>query len=189
MRSFPRILGWTALSLATAAAPASAFTLSSPAFEHERAIPAAHGCDDANVSPPLVWSEVPDGTKSFALVVDDPDAPAGTFVHWVLYEIAAETRELPRAVPAAIERPGSGMKQGRNDFRDIGYGGPCPPPGAAHRYVFRLYALDDVLGLAPGAAKGDLLAAMRGHVLAEATLVGTFARGARSAPGAPKPSP
>lgn len=175
MRIASRTVGWLALFAAAGTPCAHALTLSSSAFPHEQPIPAAHSCDDANGSPPLAWSDVPEKTKSFALLVEDPDAPGGTFAHWLLYEIAGDARELPASVPV-VERGAGGMKQGQNDFRRIGYGGPCPPPGAAHRYLFHLYALDDVLGLAPGATRSDLLAAIRGHVLAEATLVGTFAR-------------
>lgn len=159
----------------TAASPARALTLSSSAFEDGKPIPAAHACTAANASPPLRWSDVPEGSQAFALVVEDLDAPGGRFIHWVLYDIGGTVRELPPAVPA-IDRGAGGIKQGPNDFRDVGYGGPCPPPGPAHRYVFRLYALDATTGLAPGSSHKDLLAAIRGHVLAEATLTGTFAR-------------
>ena len=152
-----------------------AFRISSPAFADGSPIPVEHTCDGENRSPRLMWSGVPDGTRSFALIMDDPDAPRGTFTHWVLYDIGGTVRELPPAVPA-IDRGAGGIKQGPNDFRDVGYGGPCPPPGAPHRYVFRLYALDATTGLAPGSSHKDLLAAIRGHVLAEATLTGTFAR-------------
>jgi len=155
--------------------PARAFELRSPAFEQGAAIPTEHACTGSNVSPPLAWRDPPEGTAAFALLVEDPDAPGGTWVHWVLYGIPPEKTELPREVPA-VERPDEGMKQGRNDFRRTGYGGPCPPPGSRHRYLFRLFALDAPLGLAPGATRSDLLAAIRGHVLAEARLVGVFAR-------------
>jgi Raf kinase inhibitor-like YbhB/YbcL family protein len=171
----------TALAVLLSAGRAQALTLSSKAFPNEARIPAKHACTDANVSPPLGWQEVPEGVKAFAVIVDDPDAPAGTWVHWVLYDIPADTRELPAAVPT-IERGAGGMKQGKNDFQDIGWGGPCPPPGPGHKYVFHLYALDGPSGLAPGASKADLLAAMRGHVLGEATLIGTFERSAETAP-------
>lgn len=171
----------TALAILLTAGRAHALTLSSAAFANEAAIPPKHSCTDANVSPPLGWQEVPDGVKAFAMVVDDPDAPAGTWVHWVLYDIPGDTRELPVGVPT-IERGAGGMKQGKNDFQHIGWGGPCPPPGPGHKYVFRLYALDAPSGLAPGASKADLTSAMRGHVLGEATLVGTFERGAETKP-------
>jgi Raf kinase inhibitor-like YbhB/YbcL family protein len=166
----------TALALLPSIDRAHALTLSSKAFTHEASIPAEHACTDANVSPPLGWDEVPEGVLAFAVIVDDPDAPGGTWVHWVLYDIPADKRELPAGVPT-IGRGVDGMKQGKNDFKRVGYGGPCPPPGPPHRYVFRLYALDGPSGLAPGASKADLLSAMRGHIVGEATLVGTFARG------------
>jgi Raf kinase inhibitor-like YbhB/YbcL family protein len=177
--------GWAAgcvvFFFLTTSGGAYALELTSPAFRNEQAIPAKHACDDADSSPPLAWSDVPDGTESFALLVEDPDAPGGTFAHWILYELAGDARELPEGIPT-VGRGAGGVKQGQNDFRQIGYGGPCPPPGDPHRYVFHLYALDDVLGLAPGATRGDLLAAIRGHVLAETTLVGKFARAAAAKP-------
>jgi len=179
-----RTLGWMALLASTGAGAAHALTLSSAAFKSGQPIPAIHPCEKANVSPPLVWSDAPKGTRSFALLVEDPDAPGGIFAHWILYEIAPDVHELPQGVPPTETGAGGG-KQGENDFRRMGYGGPCPPPGAPHRYVFRLYALNDVIGLAPGGTRTDLLAAIPGHVLAEATLVGTFAR---SAPGGTAPA-
>ena len=162
------------LALATAS-PAGALTLSSPAFENGEPIPAAHACTAANDSPPLRWSDVPEGTEAFALVVEDLDAPGGGFVHWVLYDVGAAARELPAGVPP-IGRGEGGMKRGSGDFQNPAYGGPCPPAGSPHRYVFRLYALDAPTGLAPGASRKDLMAAIRSHVLAEASLTGTFAR-------------
>jgi Raf kinase inhibitor-like YbhB/YbcL family protein len=110
-----------------------------------------------------------------ALIVDDPDAPMGTWVHWVLYDLPANTRELPEGIAKQEELP-SGARQGRNDFRKIGYGGPCPPPGPAHRYFFKLYALDSKTKLKPGATKADLEKAMKGHVLAQAELIGRYQR-------------
>lgn len=152
-----------------------AFELTSSAFQPGGEIPRKHTCDGADVSPALAWSDPPAGTASFALVCDDPDAPAGTWVHWVLYEVPASSRQLPEGVPPEpILKDGS--RQGTNDFRKTGYGGPCPPRGSRHRYFFRLYALDTMLGLAPGKTKAALLKAMEGHVKGEAELVGRYGR-------------
>ena len=148
--------------------------VTSTAFEHEGPIPPEYSCDGENVSPPLSWSNAPEGTASYALIVDDPDAPGRTFVHWVYYGIPASTTSLPEAV-ATDERPAAGGTQGTNGFGNTGYGGPCPP-GGTHRYFFRVYALDTELDLEPGASKQVLLDAMEGHVLAQGTLMGTFAR-------------
>lgn len=140
-------------------------------------IPALHTCDGEDVSPPLRWSDAPAEAKSLVLIVDDPDAPAGTFVHWVLYDLPASASALPERIARLDVVPGGGS-QGLNDFARVGYGGPCPPPGRPHRYVFKLYALDTRLGLAPRKRKPDVLQAMRGHVLAEAELVGRYQRAA-----------
>lgn len=148
--------------------------LSSPAFTNGQAIPAEHTCDGRNDSPPLRWTGVPDGTKSFALICDDPDAPGG-WVHWVLYNLPATARELPARVPA-LEKLPDGAGQGVSDFKRLGYGGPCPPPGKQHRYFFKLHALDRDLKLKPMATKPALLEAMKGHVLADATVMGTYER-------------
>ena len=137
-------------------------------------IPSHYTCDGDDVSPPLAWSGVPEGAKSLALIADDPDAPNGTWVHWVLYNLPAEVSELPEDVRRDQELA-NGARQGINDFRRIGYGGPCPPDGR-HRYFFKLYALDTILDLHPGASKTQLLQAMQGHVLAEAEVVGTYER-------------
>jgi Raf kinase inhibitor-like YbhB/YbcL family protein len=132
------------------------------------------------VSPALAWSGAPAGTVAFALVADDPDAPGGTWVHWVLFNVPGGAVALPEGVSGTGVLPAlGGALQGRNDFRRIGYGGPCPPPGRAHRYFFRLYALDAALRLEAGADRPALDAAMRGHVLAETTLLGTYGRGGR----------
>ncbi len=153
------------------------FKLSSPAFSAGGPIPRAHTCDGADVSPPLVWSDSPDDTKEFALIMDDPDAPVGTWVHWVLYKLPPKTTNLPSGVPkeAQTKRPVA-ARQGTNDFRKMGYGGPCPPKGPAHRYFFKLYALDTELTLPPGASKTVLLGAIEGHVLAEAQMMGKYGR-------------
>ncbi|MER3473797.1 MAG: YbhB/YbcL family Raf kinase inhibitor-like protein [Armatimonadota bacterium] len=148
--------------------------LTSTAFTEGGTIPRKYTCDGADVSPPLAWDNVPEGTKSFALICDDPDAPMGTWVHWVLFNLPADTRSLPEAVPPDKELP-SGARQGTNDFRKIGYGGPCPPRGT-HRYYFKLYALDTLLDLPAGSSKAQLLKAMDGHVLAEGQLMGRYGR-------------
>ena len=131
-------------------------------------------CDGEDVSPPMSWSGAPEETQSFALICDDPDAPAGDWVHWVFYDIPGSVSELPEKVPG-VKNPKIGGTQGANDFKKIGYGGPCPP-GGTHRYYFKLYALDKELGMAPGASKHQVLAAMKGHVLAEAQLMGRYRR-------------
>lgn len=155
-----------------------ALSLKSRAFEEGKRIPTKHTCDGPDVSPPLAWSGGPEGTKAWALICDDPDAPRGTWVHWVLYDLPADVHELPEGIPAeeTLAKLG-GAKQGRNDFGRIGYGGPCPPPGKPHRYFFKLYALDAPLGLEPGAKKAELEKAMEGHVRGEARWMGTYGRG------------
>jgi Raf kinase inhibitor-like YbhB/YbcL family protein len=154
---------------------AMAFKLESAGFKPGDSIPKKHTCDGDDVSPPLAWSDAPAGTKSFALVCDDPDAPAGTWVHWVLYDVPAGTQRLAEGIRPAPSLD-DGSRQGTNDFRKIGYGGPCPPRGGPHRYFFRLYALDTVLGLAPGATKAAVLKASEGHTLGQAELMGRYAR-------------
>ncbi len=152
-----------------------ALKLTTTAFQPGAAIPKKFTCDGPDVSPAFAWTDAPAGTQSFALIVDDPDAPVGTWVHWVLYDLPATTRELAEGVPKQEELP-SGARQGRNDFRKIGYGGPCPPAGPAHRYFFKLYALDSKTSLKPGATKADLEKAMKRHILAEAELMGRYQR-------------
>jgi Raf kinase inhibitor-like YbhB/YbcL family protein len=149
--------------------------LTSTAFGEGENIPKRYTADGENVSPPLRWSDPPEGTKAFALICDDPDAPRGTWVHWVLFNLPADQREVEEGVPAQ-EVLANGAKQGKNDFGKVGYGGPAPPPGKPHRYFFKLYALDTPLDLAPGATKGQLVAAMKGHVLAEGQLMGRYGR-------------
>jgi Raf kinase inhibitor-like YbhB/YbcL family protein len=151
-----------------------AMTIVSPAFTAGGMIPAEFSCDGPNVSPPLVLGNVPAEAKSLAIIVDDPDAPAGTWVHWVAYNIPAATKELARNIPPQKELP-NGMRQGKNDFHRIGYGGPCPP-GGTHRYFFKLYALDVLPNLAAGASAAQLLEAMKGHILAQAELVAKYRR-------------
>lgn len=152
-----------------------AMKLTSGAFVEGGEIPKKYTCDDADISPPLKWDTVPDGTKSVVLIADDPDAPRGTWTHWVLFNLPASAGELPENVPKQ-ETLANGAKQGTNDFKKPGYGGPCPPPGNPHRYFFKLYALDTELTLDARAAKDKLLAAMVGHVLAEGQLMGKYQR-------------
>jgi Raf kinase inhibitor-like YbhB/YbcL family protein len=152
-----------------------AFDLRSSVFHENQAIPKKYTCDGSDVSVPLSWSNPPQGTKSFAIIADDPDAPRGTWVHWVLYDLPAGISELEEAV-LPREKLENGAKQGKNDFGKIGYGGPCPPPGPAHHYHFTLYALDQAIGLGPGATKQRLLDAMNGHILGQAKLIGTYER-------------
>ena len=148
--------------------------LTSTAFKDGEAIPRGYTCDGANVSPPLEWSGVPKSAKTFALITDDPDAPSGTFVHWVLYNLPAEGLGLIENTPMTETLRGGGM-QGKNDFGKIGYGGPCPPSGT-HRYFFKLYALDSELALKPGATKAELEKAVEGHITGQAQLIGTYSR-------------
>jgi Raf kinase inhibitor-like YbhB/YbcL family protein len=138
-------------------------------------IPSSFTCDGANASPAITWSAAPAATKSFALVVADPDAPMGTFVHWVLFNLPAAARSLPDAVPAMDQLP-DGSRQGRNDFGNIGYGGPCPPGHSSHRYVFDLYAVDTILSLPAGATRQQVEDALKGHILARGELIGRYNR-------------
>ncbi len=147
----------------------------SPAFKHESNIPVKYTCDGENISPPLTWSGVPEGTKSFALICDDPDAPMGTFVHWVIFNIPADSTGLEEALPG-VEKLKSTAIQGKNNFGKIGYLGPCPPKGKPHRYFFKLYALDTKLDLKTGVDKKTLLKAMKGHILAKGELMGYYSR-------------
>ena len=147
----------------------------STAFSEGGEIPRRHTCDGEDLSPALSWGEVPAGTVALALICDDPDAPVGTWVHWVLFDLPPETRLLAEALPKDERLAGGGV-QGITDFRRHGYGGPCPPRGAAHRYFFKLYALDRRLGLGPEADKGAVVKAMAGHVLAEGQLIGRYRR-------------
>ena len=148
--------------------------ISSPAFDEGAMIPPKYTCDDLDISPPIKWSEAPEGKKTFALICDDPDAPMCTWVHWVIYNIPADSNELAENLPATENLP-DGSLQGRNDFGRIGYGGPCPP-GGTHRYFFKLYALDVKLDVTAGMTKSELLSAVEGHVLAEGQLMGRYKR-------------
>jgi len=153
---------------------AMSIEITSSAFAHEAAIPQKFSCKGEDVSPALAWGEPPAGTQSFALIMDDPDAPAGTWVHWVLFNIPASTRGLPEAFPSDATLP-DGSMSGKNSWGKTGYGGPCPPSGT-HRYFFKLYALDEMLGISAGATKGELEKAMVGHILATGELMGTFSK-------------
>lgn len=149
-------------------------TISSPAFEHGQPIPPKYSRKGENVSPPLEWSNPPEGTRSLALICDDPDAPGGTWVHWVIFNIPARTRSMPEGTAREAELS-FGIRNGKNSWGDLGYDGP-QPPGGTHRYYFKLYALDTELDLAAGADKGALLEAMTGHVLAQGELMGTYSK-------------
>lgn len=149
--------------------------LTSTVFTQGATIPSKYTADGADVSPPLSWTGVPAEAKSLALIADDPDAPVGTWVHWVLYDVPPALTGLAEDVPKTQTIPAGG-KQGLNDFRRVGYGGPDPPRGKTHRYFFKLYALDQALDLKAGASKRDVERAMAKHVLAEAQLMGTYKR-------------
>lgn len=151
-----------------------AFELRSDAFAQEGSIPQKYTCDGQDVSPPLSWSDPPEGTQSFALVCDDPDAPAGTWIHWVLFNIPADKRSLAEAVPKQAKLP-DGSVHGKNSWKRTDYGGPCPPSGT-HRYFFKLYALDTKLTLKAGATKKKALKAMEGHILDQTELMGKYSR-------------
>jgi Raf kinase inhibitor-like YbhB/YbcL family protein len=147
--------------------------LTSPSFEADAAIPAKYTCEGEDVAPALEWTDPPAATKGFALMMDDPDAPNKTVVHWVIYDLPAATRKLPEAVPKEAKLP-DGSFQGQNSHGKIGYSGPCPPHGVVHHYFFKLYALDKSTGLKPKATKAELEAAIKGHILAKAQLIGRF---------------
>lgn len=142
--------------------------IDSPAFEHHNSIPKKYTCEGQNVSPPLNIHDIPKGTKSLALIVDDPDAPSGIFVHWVVWNIAPDTTMIAEGAHV--------VNQGKNHYREVGYKGPCPPPGAPHRYFFKLYSLDTRIDLSNGSSKEQLEDAMEGHILGRAEIVGTYQR-------------
>lgn len=146
--------------------------VSSPNFTQGQAIPAKYSCQGQELSPPLSWKGLPAETKSLALIMDDPDAPGGTWVHWVLYNLPPDSGGLPEGVSPSGDGPG-GSKQGKNSWNKQGYGGPCPP-GGVHRYFFKIYALDTTLGLKAGATKQQVLQAMQGHIIGQGELMGTF---------------
>lgn len=149
--------------------------IESSAFKEGDTIPKKHTCEGEDVSPQLLWTAPPSETKSLVLICDDPDAPVGTWVHWVLFGLSPDSKELPEGVPDG-ELVLGGAKHGRNDFGNLGYGGPCPPPGPAHRYYFKLYAVDIEPPLKAGATKADVMQAIEGHILAEAQLMGRYGR-------------
>lgn len=152
-----------------------AFEPTSSAFGQGERIPTKYSCDGADVSPPLQWNDPPEGTQSFALICDDPDAPVATWDHWVIYNLPAETTSLAEAVAPDAERH-DGTKQGKNSWGRLGYGGPCPPSGT-HRYFFKLYALDSMLDISARATSNQLVKAMEGHILAKIELMGLYSRG------------
>lgn len=149
--------------------------LTSPAFEDGKSIPIIYTCDGKDISPELVWNDPPEGTATFALICDDPDAPSGTWVHWVIYDIPDTARNLQASFPDDPVLPDS-IIQGRNSFGRIGYGGPCPPHSTTHRYYFKIYALDVKLNLSGSLSKSELEKAMDGHILAEGQLMGKYGR-------------
>lgn len=156
-----------------------AFSITSSVFDPGGMIPKEYTCDGVDLSPALKWTDPPAGTKSFALIMDDPDAPPGTWVHWVIYDLPPSTRGLKEGLPKkeTVEGGGrQGLCWGVNQFSKVGYFGPCPPPGTPHRYDFKLYALDAVLNLPPKATKFDLEKAMKGHILGETQLIGKYGR-------------
>ncbi|MFW5942034.1 MAG: YbhB/YbcL family Raf kinase inhibitor-like protein [Chloroflexota bacterium] len=149
--------------------------LQSTAFESGDSIPVEHTCDGENISPTLTWNGVPDEAQALALIVDDPDAPRGTFSHWVVYNLPPDRNRLERSIPAEERLSPTGM-QGRNDFGNVQYEGPCPPRGSRHDYYFRLFALDEPLELMPGATRDQVLDAMQGHILEQTELIGRYER-------------
>jgi len=157
------------------------FELKSPAFKNNERIPRKHTGEGEDASPALAWSNAPAGTKSFALIMDDPDAPVGLWIHWVLYDLPATLTSLPEGVTKKESLPDS-SKHGRAwgvkdaEFNRVGYYGPLPPPGKPHRYFFKLYALDQVLGLPSQATNTQVIKAMTGHILAEAQIIGIYER-------------
>jgi Raf kinase inhibitor-like YbhB/YbcL family protein len=174
-KTFAVLVTATAVFGLAAAGRAASLKLTSTAFKEGGTIPKEYTGDGKDVSPPLRWSGAPKGTKTFALICDDPDAPKKTWVHWVIFNLPADQRELKKGMSSGKELSG-GVRQGTNDSRRTGYGGPYPPKGKPHRYFFKLYALDTKLDLKAGATKSHLLAAMKGHILAEAKLMGKYKR-------------
>jgi Raf kinase inhibitor-like YbhB/YbcL family protein len=159
----------------TGGGPEMQIQLSSTAFNESEAIPVTYTCDGENISPPLSWASAPQDTQSLALIVDDPDAPSGTFVHWVAFNLSPKLSSLSEGASSPGSQDTAGTP-GTNSFRKSGYAGPCPPRGKPHRYFFKIYALDILLGLKSGASKADVEKAMQGHILAQGQLMGTYGR-------------
>jgi len=151
------------------------FALQTNAFPSAGVIPAKYTCSGADLSPELSWNHAPASTRALVLIMDDPDAPSGTFTHWILYNLSSQEKQLPENLPKTEQVLAEAL-QGRNDFGRTGYGGPCPPPGRPHRYFFKLYALDTKLNLKAGASRKEVEVAMKGHILGQAELMGTFKR-------------
>jgi len=168
------VLFLTGLQAAEQSAKAQ-MQLTSTAFSEGAPIPAKYTCDEKDFSPPLKWSGAPETAKSLALIADDPDAPVGTWTHWVVYDLPPKVSELPEDVPKGQNISGGG-RQGLNDFKGLGYGGPCPPAGKPHRYLFKIYALDAVPDLKPGASKKEVERAMEKHIIVQGQLMGTYQR-------------
>lgn len=160
---------------ATAGPGKAEITITSAAFQAGHTIPDECTCKGANTSPPLEWTGVPAGAKSLALICEDPDAPSGTWTHWVIYDIPTAVTGLPAKTPTTSTLP-TGANQGMNDFKRMGYSGPCPPPGKVHRYFFKIYALDMEIALKPGATKDMVMRAMSGHIIGEGQIAGTYQR-------------
>ena len=174
--AFVIVLSACASTTSTEAAVTNQLTITSDAFASGQSIPAKYSCIGRNISPPLAWNEPPTGTKSFTLIMDDPDAPIGTWVHWVLYNIPLTNRELQEDLPLTGKNVDpNAIYVGKNSSGNIGYDGPCPP-GGTHRYFFKVYALDTTINLLPGATKEQVLKEMDGHILAQGELVGTFSK-------------
>jgi Raf kinase inhibitor-like YbhB/YbcL family protein len=170
----PLMLGCSDRSDSGLSAPSATLILSSTAFAPESLMPSKFTCDGENISPALKWNQPPIGTKSFALIMEDPDALGQTFTHWVLYDLPPDIRQLPeKVIPQPFLKEGG--LQGKTSFGKYGYGGPCPPNGT-HQYVFKLYALDQAIDLPPGTPQADLMKSIQNHILAEAKLTGKYAR-------------
>jgi Raf kinase inhibitor-like YbhB/YbcL family protein len=170
----PQVSGQNSTSASTTQTTGGSIKLTSTAFKEGEPIPRQYTCDGVNVSPSLEWSGVPKSAKTLVIFADDPDAPAGTWVHWVLYNLPADNIGMVENLPATDELRAGGF-QGKNDFGKIGYGGPCPPSGT-HRYFFKIYALDSELPLKAGATKAEVEKAMEGHVVTQGQLMGTYRR-------------
>ena len=152
-----------------------AFLISSSAFKEGEIIPRKYTCQGQDISPQLRWKDIPEGSKSFTLIMDDPDAPGGIFTHWVIFNLPTNSQYLQEAILSTIQLPSRAV-QGRNDFGKVGYGGPCPPPGKPHHYRFNLYALDMFLDLGTGSSRNQVLNAATGHILAQCRLTGIYQR-------------